>query len=100
MKLERSMKAFWIMAALIAFSISTPSVAQTTPAQAGSYVIIQGVVGTSPVTILLDSVNGKTWFLGQVDDAGRTVPVGQGSAATATWIPLPFAAKAPISPPR
>jgi hypothetical protein len=92
------MKAFRFTIAVIALSISTPIAAQTAPSPAGTYVIVQGTMGTTPVTILLDSVNGKTWFLGQADEAGRTLPAGQAGAAT--WIPLPFAAKVPPSPPR
>jgi len=95
------MKALWLMAGLLALAISTPIAAQTSPSPAGTYVLFQGTIGNTTATMLLDSVNGKTWFLGQVDEAGRisvALPFGQGG--TATWIPLPFAPKAPPSPPR
>jgi hypothetical protein len=92
------MKAPLFTIALIALSISPAASAQTLPSQAGTYVVIQATIGNTPTTILLDSVNGKSWFLGQVDEAGRTLPAGQ--AGSATWIPLPFAAKVPPSPPR
>ncbi|HEY4266355.1 MAG TPA: hypothetical protein VGM72_13635 [Micropepsaceae bacterium] len=92
------MKALRSTIALIALSIPSSIAAQTSPSAAGTYVITQGTAGNTPVTILLDSVNGKTWILGQVDEAGRTLPAGQ--TGSATWIPLSFAAKVPPSPPR
>jgi P pilus assembly chaperone PapD len=92
------MKRLWFTIALMALSFSTPIAAQTSPSPAGTYVIIQATIGNTPTTILLDSVNGKSWFLAQVDEAGRTLPAGQGGSAT--WIPLSFAAKVPPSPPR
>ncbi|HXJ03181.1 MAG TPA: hypothetical protein VNH44_18320 [Micropepsaceae bacterium] len=81
------MKALVFLIGLVALSLSTPLAAQSTQSLAGTFVVVQGTINNAPATILLDSVNGKTWYLGQVD--------GQ-----ATWIPLPFAAKVPPAPPR
>jgi hypothetical protein len=80
------MKALALTIGLVALSISTTLAAQTAPS-AGTFVIYQGTMNNAPATFLLDSVNGKTWYLGQVD--------GQ-----AIWVPLPFAAKVPPAPPR
>ena len=86
------MRTLWLAIALTAFIAPTDAATQSKPSSPNNFVIVQGTVGNTPATILLNTVTGNTWFLGQVDEKGQSwlvVPIGQ--TGTAEWIPLPFA---------
>jgi len=98
----KSMKTLMLVVAILpAVIVPTLVLAQTVPNSTGAYVITQGTIDRTPVTILLNTLTGKTWFLGEVDAAGHVwaaLPVGQ--SGSSMWIPLPFAPQAPPSAPR
>ena len=95
------MKALRLVATLAAVIIPTGVLAQTASNSAGAYVVMQGTIGSTPTTILLNTTTGKTWFLGQVDDKGHVwISLPLGATGSAMWIPLRFAAETPPSPPR
>lgn len=81
----RTAAVIMMLAALTPAAVADESV--------GRYVIqngnISGAQGTPPVSILIDSQTGQTWFLGVIDGSPQWLPLVYGSPTPSGTLPPP-----------